>query len=91
MKTFTSTSKQRPLDVIVGKSTVDVNTDIHEVEVPIHGVKHKAAYEPNELEVVYKYTTTRYSLREYITKTAEETALLKDAVAELADVVTGGN
>lgn len=82
MKTFTSTSRVRPLEVIVGKKTVDVNSEIHEVEVPLHGIKRKAVYEPNELEVVFKYKTSRYSLTEYISKQAEETALLKDAVAE---------
>lgn len=91
MKTFTSTAKTRPEVTIVGKHYVDVNTNIEEVDVPLSGVRHKRVYEPDELETVFKFQTTRYTLQEYVSKTAADTALLKEAVAELADAVTGGN
>lgn len=91
MKTFTSASKAQPANVIVGKHTVDVNSNIHQIQVPIQGIHHKKTYAANELEVVYEYTTTRYSLQEYLAKQAQDIGTLTDAVAELADTALGGN
>lgn len=85
MKTFTSASKAQPANVVVGKHTVDVNSNIHQIQVPIQGTHHKKTY------AAYEYTTTRYSLQEYLAKQAQDIGTLTDAVAELADTALGGN
>ena len=83
-------SKTQPESLIVGKHYVDVNTSATAIQVPKEGVRHKKTYEPSELETIYKYTSERYSLSEYLKKIANDNDVVAVAVAELSDIVLGG-
>lgn len=78
MKSFTSSSLTPPDEIIIGKNHVDVNTDIRQVTVTQPGRGRRNETEP---ETIYKYTTTRYTIAEYLAVVQKDIAWLRAKIA----------
>lgn len=86
MKKFKSTSTTKPKTVVFGKHSVDVNTEVEEFTAKPK--RHRRGDE--EPTKMFRYTTTRYTITEYLEKLTMDGDNTAQAVAELADLYTGG-
>jgi hypothetical protein len=81
MQNLKGESTVEPKTKIIGKNSVDINTNISQV------TKKTGRGTNAKTETIYAYDVTRYTLQEYIEKLSDDSTTTNIAVAELSDLV----